>query len=101
MSYKLPKNWYLEVNPSNFEMVKKWRREVKGFPTTHLGPSYLTEKGHVYPSIPHQDWDGSKLSPSRVQILTHTFEKYVVGITLDNVDDYKYLIKLFKKLKIE
>jgi len=103
MSYKLPENWYLEVNPSNFEMVRKWRAKVKGFNTTTPGNKYLTESGIIYPAVPEKTTlDGSELSPKRVRILTHTFERYVVGKTInDNINDYKYLIKLFKKLKIK
>jgi hypothetical protein len=92
MSYKLPETWYLEVNSSNFEMVEKWRDEVKGYPRTTNQTQYLANTGLVYPSP----------NGLGIQILTHTFEKYVVGkVTTNNAKDYKYLIKLFKKLNIK
>lgn len=92
MSYKLPETWYLEVNSSNYKIVKEWRFKVKGYSCTYDKTQYLTNDGLVYPSP----------NGLGVQILTHTFEKYVVGkLTTNNSKDYKYLIKLFKKLNIK
>lgn len=107
--FKLPDNWHILVTDENAEDVLTWRFEriyndkdkitfknhFVGMTLNHEGTQY--EKGHnpkdeVKDSEGHYDFG--------IEITYEQFKKYVLNQDI-NKEDYTYLIKLFKKLKIK
>lgn len=105
----LPDNWHIIVNEENAEDVLTWRfehaynEEDKITFENHLVGMTLSYKGTKYEKG-HNPKDDIKDPMGRydfgIKITYEQFKKHVLGINV-NKEDYKYLIKLFKKLKIK
>lgn len=107
--FKLPDNWHIIVTDENAEDVLTWRfqdsynhsdkitfkNHLVGITINYNGTLY--EKGHnskddITDPDGHYDFG--------IEITYEQFKKYVLNQDI-NKEDYTYLIKLFKKLKIK
>jgi len=107
--FKLPDNWHILVTDENAEDVLTWRfqdsynhsdkitfkNHLVGITINYNGTLY--EKGH---NSKDDITDPDGYYDFGIEITYEQFKKYVLNQDI-NKEDYTYLIKLFKKLKIK
>ena len=107
--FKLPDNWHIIVTDENAEDVLTWRfqdsynhsdkitfkNHLVGITINYNGTLY--EKGH---NSKDDITDPDGYYDFGIEITYEQFKKYVLNQDI-NKEDYTYLIKLFKKLKIK
>jgi hypothetical protein len=90
MIEKLPEQWCVRVEEnSQPEIIREWRTKQKGHENQWRNKGYLDNTGYYY----------TNNKPDVIEISLNDFKKLVLGENIS--ENYDYLIKLLKTLKIK
>jgi len=94
--FVLPKYWYIEVNDENRDLLIKWRKDRLMICDDISGYKFINSSGAgVVGMLVFVGW----------LITTEQFKSHVLklDITIEKeiIENFDYLIKLFKKLNIQ